>query len=322
MTAMKLSISIVHHHGRDMLRNCLDSIFVNAPNFEYEVVVVDNCSTDGAVMMLEGEYPQVKLIKNTARHGFGQNQNTGIQHCQGEYILVLNDDTVVQGKALETMCYFLDGLEDAAVIGPKLLNADGSLQISCYRFPTPWRYVWDNFLLSTMFPHSTIFGDYRQWAYDDVRVVDSVMGAAMLVRRSAIERIGSFDERFFMYFEEIDWQMRMHRAGFRCWFLPHAQITHLGGGSSQTDPESENKHFSEFQISSMKFTRKYYGLVGLTVQAIAIVSGSLLSILIWSVIKLISPVKREVATRQVQRSKRLLSWWIGANSHDSLSNKK
>ncbi|MBS1955929.1 MAG: glycosyltransferase family 2 protein [Cyanobacteria bacterium SZAS-4] len=316
---VKLSISIVHHRGREMLRDCLNSIFDNAPNFEFEVLVVDNVSNDGAVEMLEASYPQVVLIKNAERHGFGQNQNIGIQHCHGQYILVLNDDTVLHGKALELMCNFLDENTDTAVVGPKLLNVDGSLQISCYRFPTPLRYVLDNFLLSTLFPHSTIFGDYRQWAYDEVRVVDSVMGAAMLVRKSAIDRVGGFDEQFFMYFEEIDWQMRMHRAGLKSVFLPHAQITHLGGGSTPTNPGSEAKHFSEFQISSVKFTKKYFGLAGMTIHAIAIVSGSLLSILIWSGINLISPAQRDLATRQVQRSKRILGWWTGASSHASLS---
>src|SRR5882757_1346218 len=108
MTAVKLSISIVHHRGRDMLRECLNSIFNNAPNFEFEIVVVDNASADGAVEMLEAEYPRVELIKKRERHGFGQNQNIGIDHCKGEYILVLNDDTVIQGKALELMCSLLD----------------------------------------------------------------------------------------------------------------------------------------------------------------------------------------------------------------------
>ncbi|MBI2810512.1 MAG: glycosyltransferase family 2 protein [Candidatus Melainabacteria bacterium] len=282
-------------------------------------MVVDNASADGAVEMLEADYPQVLLIKGTERRGFGQNQNTAIERCKGEYILVLNDDTVIHGQALELMCALLDERPDVAVVGPKLLNEDGSLQISCYRIPTPLRYVWDNLLLSSAFPNSTIFGDYRRWTYDAVRVVESVMGAAMLVRRSAIDRVGGFDERFFMYFEEIDWQLRMHSAGFKTLFFPQAQVTHVGGGSTPRVSGAEEKHFSEFQISSMKFSSKHYGFVGMFVQAVSVLIGSIISILLWSAIKLILPAKRELAARQIQRSKRILLWWIGAGSRDSLS---
>ncbi|HEY9679240.1 MAG TPA: glycosyltransferase family 2 protein [Drouetiella sp.] len=316
MSAVKLSISIVHHHGLSMLRDCLRSIYTNAPNFPFEVVVVDNVSTDGAVAMIESEFPQVHLRKNSERHGFGHNQNTAIEACSGEYIFIYNDDTLVHGTALSELCNFLDEHQETGLVGPKLLNADGTLQMSCYKFPSPIRCIWENLLLTAAFPNSKIFGDYRKWLHDSVRDVDFVIGAAMLVRRKVLDEVGLFDELFFMYSEETDLQMRIKKAGWKIMLDPNAVITHLGGASSE---QAKDKQFAEFQKSSAKLTRKHYGIAGSVTQRILMVVGALLRISLWSVISLISPSKKERAQREIAIWKRLLNWWLGLGPNVGLA---
>lgn len=299
-----------------MLRDCLRAVFNETHNLDFEVIVVDNASDDGAVQMIGSEFPQVQLVRNTERHGFGHNQNTGIKHASGEYIFIYNDDTILHDNALATLCTFLDQNPEVGLVGPKLLNNDGSLQLSCYKFPSPLRCLSENLLLTAAFPDSTIFGDYRNWAHDSAREVDFVIGAAMLVRKVVIEQVGMFDELFFMYSEETDWQMRIKNAGWKIMFCPDAQITHLGGQSSE---DAKDKQFSEFQTSSVKLIKKHYGAFGAAVQRTAMVLGAVLRLAIWSLIPVVCPAKREIASRQKQNWKRLLKWWLGLGPRQGLS---
>lgn len=317
MTAMpKVSITIVHHQGLKMLQDCLHSIYDETRDLDFEVIVVDNVSDDGAVQMIATEFPQVRLIRNTERHGFGHNQNTGIKQALGQYIFIYNDDTLVHGNALPTLCAVLDKNPDVGLVGPKLVNSDGSLQMSCYRFPSPFRCICENLLLSAAFPDSTIFGDYRNWKHDKTREVDFVIGAAMLVRRSVVEQVGVFDELFFMYSEETDWQMRIKNAGWKIIFCPDAVITHLGGQSSE---DAKDRQFSEFQTSSAKLIRKHYGVFGAGMQRLAMIIGAVLRLTLWSVIGVLMPSKRDAAAKQQHTWKRLLVWWLGLGPHEGLA---
>lgn len=309
-----LSISIVHHDGLKALADCLQSIFSSGFTRKMEVVVVDNVSTDGAVSMIRKEYPQIKLLENEVRHGFGQNQNRGIQACTGEYILVLNDDTIVQPGALETLCLYLDQHSEAALVGPRLLNPDGSLQKSCYKFPTPLRCVFENTLLTALFPNSTIFGDYRGWQHDSIQNVDFVIGAAMLVRRQVVEQVGLFDPLFFMYAEETDWQLRMHRAGWKIAFTPQASIMHIGGQSSEG---MKDRQFCEFHRSYAKYMRKHFGLIGAAVQWLFMIVGALLRLVLWTGLSLAG--KKAEGERQIQKALRITGWWLGMGPHQGIA---
>ncbi|CAN5673823.1 glycosyltransferase family 2 protein [soil metagenome] len=311
-----LSITIVHHHGLNMLRDCLISIYENAPSFEYEVIVVDNVSTDGAVDLMGKDFPQVTLIRNKERHGFGHNQNTAIRASSGKYVFIYNDDTLVHGRALSTLCEFLDANSDVGLVGPRLRNADGTLQLSCFKFPSPLRCLWENLLLTAAFPNNPIFGDYRGWAHDSVREVDFVIGAAMLVRREVLDQVGLFDELFFMYAEETDWQIRIKKAGWKIQLCPDAEITHLGGQSTE---DAKEKQFAEFQSSSVKLVTKHYGTLGAYTQRACMILGSLLRIAIWSILSLVVPEKRQKGNLEIQRWRRLLRWWTGGGPRVGLS---
>ncbi len=313
--APRLSISMVHHNGLLALDECMASLLQNPPSCSYEIIIVDNVSTDGARDMLRSRYPAVCLIENETRKGFGENQNTGIRASRGEYILLLNDDTIIHEGAFDCLVAYLDSHPESAVVGPRLLNGDGSLQVSCYRFPSPLRRMFENLLFNAAFPNHPIVGDHRSWPHDTERDVEYVSGAALLVRRSVIDRVGLFDTRFFMYAEEADWQKRMHADGWKVSFCPSSVITHLGGQSSTG---MKDRQFCEFNRSQVKFIRKHYGVWGAAVQRVAMLIGACLRLAIWGTLRM-APAHRAAARKQLALWSRLLRWWLGLGPNAGLS---
>lgn len=310
----KLSISMVHHDGIGNLRNCLDSLRMNPPSATWEVVLVDNVSTDGSRELVRTQYPEVILLENSERHGFGANQNTGMRVCRGEYILLLNDDTLMHEGACDELVRFLDSHPETDVVGPRLLHADGSLQRNCFRFPTPLRCLFESFLLTAALPNHPFFGDYRAWAHASVREVDFISGAVLLVRRRLLDRVGEFDTGFYMYAEETDWQKRIRAAGGKVMFCPTAVVTHLGGGSSAG---MRDRQFCEFQRSQKKYMRKHHGVVGVGVQRAAVLFGALIRLPIWACIY---PFRPSVARRNIFTWGRMLRWWLGFGPHEGINN--
>ena len=310
-----LTISIVHHDGLAMLRDCLKSLAQFPPGIPYEVLVVDNASTDGAREMLAQTYPHIRVICREQRHGFGDNHNRAIEAARGKFLLLLNDDTLLTENALDELLQCAERNPNAAVVGAYLANADGTLQPSCYKFPSPVRCIRENLLLTAAFPHSRIFGDYRAWRHDTEQEVDFVGGAAMLVRREAIAQVGGFNERFFMYAEETDWQYRMMRAGWQTVFCPTARIVHFGGRSTEAMPE---RQFVEFNRSQVLFMRLWYGIWGVFVQRAAMIFGSVLRLALWNVIGIVSPKRTVNARANVAEWSRQLRWWSGFGSKSGL----
>ena len=254
---MKLSIIIVSWNVKDDLVRCLSSLRENPPSVPFEQIVVDNNSTDGTVDLVKQNFPEVTLIDNPDNCGFATANNQGIELSSGEYVLLLNPDTVVHPAALNILIEFLDNNPQVGVCGPKLLNDNGSVQASVRRFPT---------FRGIMYSHTVcrLLGlfrpAYRKWMmkdfkYDKQTDVDQIMGAAMLVRHSIIEQVGAMDENFFMYFEEIDLCYRIKEAGWRIVFLPQAVISHLGGQSSRQVPLKRIMLFK----SMIAFFRKHRG---------------------------------------------------------------
>ncbi len=238
---MRLSIIIVSWNVRDELLDCLNSIQQNPSSHRYEVIVVDNASSDGTTDAIESRFPDVRLCVNTDNRGFAMANNLGIKQSTGQYILLLNPDTIVPPNALDILIQFMDDNKDVGVCGPKLLNSDGTIQQSIHRFPS-FRGALHR---HTAFKFLGIFkGQYRKWimkdvSYDNQIDVDQVMGAALFTRRSLIEQVGSMDERFFMYYEEVDLCYRIKEAGWRIVYVPEVKITHLGGRSSGQIPSGK-----------------------------------------------------------------------------------
>jgi N-acetylglucosaminyl-diphospho-decaprenol L-rhamnosyltransferase len=222
-----LSVIVVTLNGREWVGRCLESV-AGAD----EVVVVDHGSTDGTVELVRERFPQARLIEQENR-GMGGGNNAGMRVADGRYFFLLNSDAWVDGDALERLVEFADRHPDAAVVGPRLLNPDGSLQRSVRGFPTVWRLATEYLFIRKLAPRSRLLNPLYAGGFDhdEARAVEWVAGAALLVRREAADAVGLFDEAFFMFSEEADWMFRFHRAGWTVWFYPGAEVVHVGGAS-------------------------------------------------------------------------------------------
>ena len=256
---MKITIIIVCWNVRQELVECLHSIDRNPPSFNYQLIVVDNNSTDGTAEAIKHDFPEVELIINEKNLGFAAANNMGVLKSKGEYILFLNPDTIIRPASLDILINFMDKSRDVGVCGAKLLNLDGTPQKSIRGIPT-FRSALHR---HTAFKYLYIFkGMYKKWAmkdhnYDKQMDVDQVMGAALMTRKSVIEQVGLMDEQFFMYYEEVDLCLRIKKAGWRIVYVPQSQITHIGGCSSGQIPVEKR---IMALTSLLKFFKKHQGI--------------------------------------------------------------
>ncbi|MCE5340398.1 MAG: glycosyltransferase family 2 protein [Planctomycetaceae bacterium] len=235
---VKVSIIIVSWNVKNDLLNCLSSLQKNRPSFTFEQIVVDNNSTDQTVSAVRQQFPDVAVIENRENQGFAKANNLGIEIAKGEYVFLLNPDTIVHPNAMEILVKFLDENPDVGACGPKLLNEDGTIQRSVRRFPT-FRGVLYGQTICRML--GLFRSHHRKWMmrdfnYDRQIDVDQIMGAAMMIRRLLIKKTGGMDANYFMYLEEVDLCYAIKQTGSRIVFLPNAVITHLGGRSSSQSP--------------------------------------------------------------------------------------
>jgi GT2 family glycosyltransferase len=234
-TILDVSVVIVNWNTRDILRDCLVSVFGQTQGIACEVIVVDNASHDGSVEMVRKEFPRVILIANEENRGFAAGNNQGMTTAQGRYVLLLNSDTIVLDGAIEKAVAFADAHPETAVTGCRVLNSDRTPQASCFMFPSTLNMLLSALYLYKLFPKNRFFGRERMtwWDKSSSRAVDVVSGCFMMVRREAIQQVGVMDETFFMYAEETDWCYRFKKAGWKVMFVPEACIIHLGKASSR-----------------------------------------------------------------------------------------
>jgi len=225
---LDLSICIVNWNVKELLKACLRSIYTNTKDISYEVIIVDNNSSDDSVEMIKTDFPDVKFIENKTNEGFTKANNQAINIAQGRYIMFLNPDTEVIDNSLNKMVRFMESHRDCGALGCKLLNTDGTLQRSCRTFPSLEVMFYSSFFLDQLFPKSTIFGKYFMtwWDFNDTREVDQPMGSALMVRKDILDKVGLFDENIFIWFDEVDLCCRIKKAGLKIYFIPEAQIKH------------------------------------------------------------------------------------------------
>ncbi len=241
-----LSVIIVNWNTRELLEQCLRSIYDTPQELVFETLVVDNGSTDDSVAMVRQHFPQARLVENQTNVGFAQANNQGILLSQGRYVLLLNSDTIVLPHALAEMVCFANARSKAGIVGCKLLNGDGSLQESWASFPTFWSEMWGrNFRDRRLVEETSLIYE-----------VDWVGGACLLARRAAIDEVGLLDESYFMYSEETDWCFRMTQQGWKVYYLPEVEVIHLGGGSASRASATQLIRLYE---SKTRFFRKHYG---------------------------------------------------------------
>ncbi|HET6455973.1 MAG TPA: glycosyltransferase family 2 protein [Armatimonadota bacterium] len=304
-----LSIAIPSWNTSDLLDQCLTSIKASTAGLNYEIIVVDNASTDGSPEMVEEKHPDVMLIRNRVNLGFASACNAAFKRSTGRYFCLLNSDTIVLKDSLAHFFEFMESHPDAGAAGCKLLNGDGTLQRSCSCFPSVMTELFDALYLSKLFPRNRVFGCYSMsyWDFDDVREVDFVGGSCMMVRREAVEEVGLLDETYFMYTEEADWCYRMWDSGWKVYYYPGAQIIHLGGESAKRFGDDMRLYL---YLSRNKFIRKYKGRMAAFVHRGIIITGALGRLAAYGIKRLIG--RRELNDTAFQYL--VLRWAVSGTS--------
>ena len=258
-----VSIAIVSWNTRELLSRCLDSLAVSSlaassldkqgsarpeerERPSTEILVVDNASADGSADLVHQRYPWVRLIANTSNLGFAAACNQAIQIAAGRYVVLLNPDAEVEPTALAVLVSFMEAHPEAGAASPMLVDSDGTLQESCSPAPTLRRELWRLFHLDAVWPYAV----YRMhaWSTDRARDVDVAQGACLILRRTALARVGLLDERFFVYSEEVDLCLRLRRQGWSISWVPGARVLHHGGQSTR-------------QVAEAMFLRLYQGKI-------------------------------------------------------------
>jgi len=249
MPDVDVTAIVVTHNAVPWLERCLDSVR------GAEAVVVDNDSSDGTVELVRERFPDVRLVEQE-NLGLAAGWNAGMAIAAGRYFLILNADAWLTEGSLQRLVAFADEHAEAAVVGPRLLNADGTLQRSVRGFPTLWRLATEYLFLRKLAPRSRLLNGFYAggFAHDEIREAEFVMGACMLVRRHAVEEVGPLDERFFLFSEETDWCYRFARAGWKTLFYPGAQCVHVGGASHG------GRFFRENVRGHLRFLAKHRGI--------------------------------------------------------------
>lgn len=261
--AIDVSVIIVNYNTKNLLNACLGTVFRTSGMVTSEVIVVDNASTDGSTAFIKAKYSSVYLIQNSKNLGFAAANNKGIQLSHGRYILLLNSDTEMREGVLDYMVDFMDKHSTVGASTCKVLLPNGRIDPACHRgFPTPWASFTYFVGMERLFPRSKLFGQYHLGYKDMNRThdIDSPMGAFFLVRREVVDQVGSLDESFFMYGEDLDWAYRIRKAGWRILFCPEKSIFHRKKQSGRAKENmvirrETDKHFYEAMAI---FYRKHY----------------------------------------------------------------
>lgn len=254
---LRLSIVIVNWNTNRLLEACLESIYRHAPEFGFEVIVVDNASDDFDAFALQTQFPNTTFIANDSNLGYAKGNNQGINRSEGDFILLLNPDTEVKDDSLATLVEFMEDHHRAAAAGCRLVRPDGTVERSCRSFPSPGPVAFEFLRLSRLFPRSRVFGAYRMtwFDYNEEIQVDQPMGSCLILSRKAVKEIGLIDEDFPIFFNEVDWCYRAKQSGWKIYFTPATEIIHHGGSSTK---QIRREMRRESHRSLARFYRKHY----------------------------------------------------------------
>jgi len=305
---MDLSILTVNWNTSDLLRRCLTSIYHTVRDLQFEVIVVDNGSTDDSIAMIERNFPQVRLIRNPNNRGFASANNQAILASNGRHVLLLNSDAMLLDDSVQQMVKFLDQNPETGAVGGKLLNLDGSFQFSFADFPS----LLSEILLLTglsrlVYPPS--YPSYPEVRSQEQRVVDWVSGAFLAVRRDTINDVGLLDEDYFMYTEEVDWCFRMRQRGWRIVYMPTVRAAHASGASAHQVLRHKR---AQLYYSKWLFFAKHHGRHQAAVFYLLVHLISRLKLIAWlTVSQATSSILRERARQNVASYRTLLSsFWL------------
>jgi hypothetical protein len=232
-------VILVYYRAPEAIRACLASLPPALAGLTFEILVVDNASGDGMAAELRATHPEVRVLENPENVGFARGVNRGLAEARGRCLALLNPDTEVAAGAFGRLVAWLDAHPTTGAVGPKILDPDGSVQLSCRRFPTHWTGLFNRYsLLTRLWPSNPWSRAYLMLDFDhaSTRTVDWISGACLVTRRDVVERVGPMDEAFFLFNEDVDWCRRMHAAGYDVVYLPAAECMHAIGASKGAIP--------------------------------------------------------------------------------------
>ena len=311
---MDLSIVIVNYNTKEFLKGCLKSIYDTVKSIEFEIYVVDNASIDGSAQMVEDAFPTVKLIKNRENLGFARANNQAIEISKGRHVLLLNPDIIAHPKAMENMVEFLDKNSETGAIGARLLNPDGSIQISGYycKFPSFFQVLF----FYTALRHIALKSSFLKkefWQHldtDKACEVDQPPGACLMVKRTVIDQVGFIDENFPLFFNDVDWCYRIKRGGWKIFYYPNAEMTHFGGRSFVSKEINDRIKWGLASYNGLeKFFLKYNRRVTAIAVKLIVLIDSAVKFPVWGVLYFLGKSKREKAKRVFQYNIAIITRW-------------
>lgn len=255
---MTLSIIIVNYNVKFLLEQCLNSVLKASEQTDLEIFVVDNASTDGSVEYLRPKFPAVNFISNPVNQGFAKANNQVLSACSGKYVLFLNPDTAVPADCFRKCVDFLETHPNAGALGVKMLNGENEfLKESKRGLPSPMTSLWKLTGIIKLFPRSKYFAKYYMGHLDDkiTHEVEVLSGAFMMVRKKILDETGGFDERYFMYAEDIDLSLQILKKGYKNYYFADTSIIHYKGASTKKD----FKYVKQFYLAMSQFVKKHYG---------------------------------------------------------------
>jgi GT2 family glycosyltransferase len=309
-----VSIVIVTWNGKKYALECLDSLRALHSVLSIEVIVVDNASTDGTPRTIREQYPEVTLIENQTNLGFAKANNIGIAIARGDFICLVNSDVVVPPGCLEKMVDFMRANPDVGLLGPKMLSPTGGVGQSVNRLPTVWNYFCYAVGLHVLMPNSKLFGGYIMagYPYSKTEDVEVLTGWFWMVPRTALEKVGGLDERFFMYGEDLDWSYRFLKAGWRVVFLAEAEALHYGAASSGQAP---SRFYVEMVRANLQYFQKHHGWLGGFGFLAATGVHEVLRVVAYSLLYCLDRYRRPQSASKVSRSLSCLRWITLAAMH-------
>jgi len=304
----RLSICVLNWNTRELLRECLRAICEDPEAGQWEVLVVDNASTDGSPQMVERCFPQVHLLVNRENLGFSRGNNLALERARGGYLLLLNSDTRVEPGALGRLVEFMEERQEAGAVGPMLLNADSSVQLSCGTAPGLWAEFLHKLLLHKLFP----FFKLGRWNHGSIRQVGWVSGACLLIRRQALEEVGPLDSSIYMCYEDLEWCLRLRRGGWQIFYYPFSRVVHLGG-------QSIRKNFAEMLVVSQQslfyLFQKHFGRGRLWALRLLTLVEMLLRMALWSALLALSPARRAEGRQRLRAYREILVRTLAERSY-------
>ncbi|AGA91755.1 putative glycosyltransferase [Thioflavicoccus mobilis 8321] len=272
-----ISVVIVSYNTREMVRECLESVFLNSGDLDLQVIIVDNNSIDGTVEMLKSQFPQVVLIENKRNLGFAAANNQALSLANKGYVLLLNSDTIVLRDAMQKSVKKLQQRIDVAAMGCRVLNTDRTIQRTCSGYPTLKRL----FYMTIGLDRLPFFDTYllRYWPRDSEREVDVISGCYFLTTRKTLNEIGGLDEDFFFFGEETDWCLRARKRGYKLLFSPVGDIIHHGGGSVK---KLNYKRDVMLSNATIRLHKKHSGEIAAFLAYIALIIFNFSRMLAWS----------------------------------------